>query len=223
MRTSPAMSSAKPGRAVSQADAKAPAQLLRRAVFERAAARSWDACPAASASGVANTAEVVGCTTKHVYDAYHSYRVLGVASSSLTWPQFCRTGIPMRHITARGRQSEALPRRRNATRETEPKRVRRRPATILVVADPTWVTSRPATRINHRAHHACGSSYYITDTCSHPLLPLQYLQPLHHSTPAPQPSASHNLPASPRSPGGLHTASPGPTRRPFRRHTHPCF
>ena len=38
----------------------------------------------------------------------------------------------MRHITARGRPSEALPRRRNAIRETEPKRFRRRPATILV-------------------------------------------------------------------------------------------
>ena len=39
----------------------------------------------------------------------------------------------MRHITARERQLEALPRRRNAIRETEPKRFRPRPATIFVV------------------------------------------------------------------------------------------
>ena len=56
MRNSTAVSSARPGLGVSQADAKAPAQLLRRAMSDRAAARSWDACPAACASSVANTA-----------------------------------------------------------------------------------------------------------------------------------------------------------------------
>ena len=56
MRNYTAVSSARPGRAVSQADAKAPAQLRRRAMSERAAARSWDAGPDASVSSVAHTA-----------------------------------------------------------------------------------------------------------------------------------------------------------------------
>ena len=61
MRNSTAVSSVRPGRAVSQADARAPAQLLKRAMSTRAAAWSWDACPAASASGIADTARICVC------------------------------------------------------------------------------------------------------------------------------------------------------------------
>ena len=39
---STAVSSARPGQVVSQVDVKSPAQLLRRAMSERAAARRWD-------------------------------------------------------------------------------------------------------------------------------------------------------------------------------------
>jgi len=63
-RNSTAISSVRPGRAgraVIEADARAPAQLLKRAMSERAAARSWDACPAAPASSVPCAA--VACTS----------------------------------------------------------------------------------------------------------------------------------------------------------------
>ena len=56
-RNSMAGGSVTPGRAVdTKADTKASAQPLKHAMSERAPARSWDACPAASASSVANTA-----------------------------------------------------------------------------------------------------------------------------------------------------------------------
>ena len=69
MQNSTAVSPVRPGRAVSQADAKAPTQLLRQVIPEMAAARSRDVCLDASASSIANTtaerATVSACVTAH--------------------------------------------------------------------------------------------------------------------------------------------------------------